>query len=309
MKFTTLDGVELEAAVINAAMIAAAGGHHMSIAQPYADRAAYLLHEILPDLTPEEAAEVAEVRDLAGLPVAEHPERPPFEEPHPTATPSTMVGHGADYIRPGAMPRANHGVLFLSHAPEFNAVSLDCLRQPLESGMLNIARATGSAQFPARFQLVLGMPACPCGGRETLPWSCLCTPVQVRRFTSRVSGPLFDRVDIRLDRKILPGVLPVDVATTRSIVTDARERAARRLAGTPWSTNAQVTGSWLRSDAGKTVVGAANVMDRALERGRITMRGYDRVLRMAWTFADLSLHERPTQVDVDQALELRMVQS
>jgi magnesium chelatase family protein len=204
-------------------------------------------------------------------------------------------------------------VLFLDEAPEFSPAALDALRQPLESGVITISRASGSARFPARFQLVLAANPCPCGNFGSRDTDCTCTPSTRRRYLGRLSGPLLDRVDIRLNvRRITAAQLRLarrtdrpSSASARVRIDAARARAEARLGGTPWRLNGHVPGSWLRSPAGVPRKGATSDLDRALERGGITMRGYDRVLRLAWTIADLDGADRPGQDQVGRALLLR----
>ena len=153
---------------------------------------------LLPDLDAEAAVEVSSVRSLAGLPVGGSlVTRPPLEAPHHSATMAALVGGGSGLVRPGAISRASHGVLFLDEAPEFSAVALDALRQPLETGQITIHRARSVARFPARFQLVLAANPCPCGlgGSD----DCTCTSLMRRRYLGRLSGPLLDRIDLQVE--------------------------------------------------------------------------------------------------------------
>ena len=159
---------------------------------------------------------------------------------------------------------------------------------------------------------MLAANPCPCGNAGSRDQECVCTPFAQRRYLGRLSGPLLDRVDIRLRvERITAAQLRaaaeprVDSATARARVLAARDLAARRLAATPWRLNAEVPGTWLRSPAGVPERGATASLDRALERGAITMRGYDRVLRLAWTLADLDGVERPAAAHVGRALLLR----
>jgi magnesium chelatase family protein len=269
---------------------------------------------LLPDLTAEEALEVASIRSLAGIPVRGGlSTRPPLEAPHHTASAAAIVGGGSGVIRPGAAARAAHGVLFLDEAPEFAPAALDALRQPLESGVIAISRAAATARFPATFQLVLAANPCPCGNAGTRDGECRCSPLSVRRYLGRLSGPLLDRVDIRMDVHRITAAqlrasaeLPrLDTATARERILAARATAAERLRSTPWRLNAQVAGAWLRSPVGAPTKGATAGLDRALERGGITMRGYDRVLRLAWTLSDLDGTTRPDADHVGRALYLR----
>lgn len=302
---------------VEALQLAAAGGHHLYLLGPPGAGKTMLasrLPGILPELSTEAALEVSSVRSLAGLPVGDRPiHRPPFEAPHHTATAAAIVGGGSGLIRPGAAARAGHGVLFLDEAPEFSAVALDALRQPLESGQITISRASGSARFPARFQLVLAANPCPCGNADVAGMECRCTPQVRRRYLGRLSGPLLDRVDLHLTvRRVTAAQLRagaqrgvIDSASARARVLAARARAAERLAGTPWRLSGHVAGSWLRSPAGSVRRGATSALDRALERGALTMRGYDRVLKVAWTIADLEGTDRPGVAEVGRALLLR----
>ncbi len=302
---------------VEAMQIAAAGGHHVYLLGPPGAGKTMLasrLPSLLPDLDPAAGLEVSSIRSLVGMPVgAELARRPPLEMPHHTASAAAIVGGGSGVIRPGAAARAAHGVLFLDEAPEFSPAALDALRQPLESGVITISRASGSARFPARFQLVLAANPCPCGNFGSRDTDCTCTPSTRRRYLGRLSGPLLDRVDIRLNvRRITAAQVRMarrgdrpSSASARVRIDAARARALTRLQGTPWRLNGHVPGSWLRSPAGVPLKGATSVLDRALERGGITMRGYDRVLRLAWTIADLDGADRPGQDQVGRALLLR----
>ena len=294
-------------------LVAAAGGHHVYLLGPPGAGKTMLasrLPGILPDLDADAALEVASIRSLAGMrPASGLSFRPPYEAPHHTATAAAMVGGGSRLIRPGAAARASHGVLFLDEAPEFPSAVLDVLRQPLESGTIAIHRANAVASFPAKFQLVLAANPCPCGNDGTA--ECTCPPIARRRYLGRISGPLLDRVDVqlRVPRITLaalraagerPGLSSADA---RVKVIDARAVAAERLRGTPWRTNAEMPGPWLRGAGGLHPGGrAVAALDRSLERGGITMRGYDRVLKVAWTLADLDGSAVPRAEHVTRAL-------
>ena len=302
---------------VNALVAAAAGGHHMLLLGPPGAGKTMLatrLPGLLPDLDDDAALEVGSLRSLAGLPVGGAlSRRPPFEAPHHTASTAAIVGGGSRQLRPGAAARSSHGVLFLDEAPEFAPSTLDALRQPLECGEITIQRAAAVARFPARFQLVLAANPCPCGQAGSRDAECVCTPNARRRYLQRMSGPLLDRVDIRLRvPRVTAAQLrtgnsgrPLGTAEARDIVEAARGRALSRLAGTGWRCNSAVPGSWLRSSAGVPARGASVALDRALERGLLTMRGHDRVLRLAWTLADLDDVDRPTAEHIGRALYLR----
>ncbi|HAM27357.1 MAG TPA: Mg chelatase-like protein, partial [Microbacteriaceae bacterium] len=204
-------------------------------------------------------------------------------------------------------------VLFLDEAPEFQPAVLDALRQPLESGVVSIHRANAVAQFPAQFQLVMAANPCPCGQYGARDSDCVCPPNARRRYLGRLSGPLLDRIDIQLRISRVTAVrLRIDGDTSglstgraRERVTAARSATGERLAGTPWQLNSQVPGAWLRGRFARLPSAATAAIDRALERGGLTMRGYDRVLRLAWTMADLDGSPRPTTEHVGRALYLR----
>ena len=302
---------------ISAMIAAAAGGHHVFLLGPPGAGKTMLasrLPGLLPDLTPEAAVEVSSIRSLAGLPVGRTlATRPPFESPHHTASAASIIGGGSSVIRPGAAARASHGVLFLDEAPEFASPALDALRQPLESGVITIHRANAIAHFPGSFQLVMAANPCPCGQWGTKDSNCACAPFARRRYLARVSGPLLDRIDIQLRmHRITSTQLRLDEASARMTtaeararVTEARATAQARLARTPWTLNSQVPGAWLRGPQARLSIETTASIDRALERGGITMRGYDRVLRLGWTLADLDGAATPSADHIGRALYLR----
>jgi magnesium chelatase family protein len=309
-----LDVVGNDEAIL-ALQVAAAGGHHVFMLGPPGAGKTMLaarLPGLLPDLAPDASLEVSSLRSLSGRPVVRSLiTRPPLEAPHHTITAAAMVGGGSGQIRPGAAARASHGVLFLDEAPEFGATVLDALRQPLESGRISIHRANAVAHFPARFQLVLAANPCPCG--QFGAGECSCPPNARRRYLARLSGPLLDRIDIQLtvtrvtaaELRLAANGGRLSSAVARERVLQARARAAERLADTPWTLNSEVQGTWLRGHGTRLGTPVTAMLDRALERGGITMRGYDRILRVAWSIADLTGVERPGPDEVGQALYLR----
>lgn len=299
--------------------VAAAGAHHLLLTGPPGAGKTMLaerLPGLLPDLRDTEAMEVTAIHSLCQLPTAgvQLVRRPPFENPHHTATAAAIIGGGSGLPRPGAASRAHRGILFLDEAPEYERRVLDALRQPLESGELVIHRSAGAAAYPARFQLVLAANPCPCGKASGKGIECTCTPFMRRRYMARMSGPLLDRVDIQLqvDRVSLADFGQSggeeDSATVGARVLAARARQLQRLQHWGMETNSQVPGRILRSEL-RLAAATTRILDHALERGVLTARGYDRVLRLAWTLADLAGREQPDGNDIGQALSLRQTAS
>ncbi|SDQ76149.1 YifB family Mg chelatase-like AAA ATPase [Quadrisphaera sp. DSM 44207] len=305
-----------QASARHALEVAAAGGHHLLLLGPPGAGKTMLaarLPGLLPDLDDEEAVEVTAVHSVAGRFDARAGlvRRPPFEDPHHTASAAAVIGGGSRLPAPGAASRAHRGVLFLDEAPEFASRVLEGLRQPLESGELVLARSQGVARFPARFQLVLAANPCPCGRAVGKALECSCTPLARRRYLSRLSGPLLDRVDLQVQ---VDPVSRADVAAAGGAEASAavaarvaRARAAQRerLAGTPWRCNGELPGQLLRGPL-RLPASATREVDSSLDRGLLTVRGYDRVLRSAWTLADLAGLARPDDEHVGQALHWRL---
>ncbi len=262
---------------------------------------------ILPDMAPADALAATSIHSIAGTLDASTGllTRPPFEAPHHSASAAAIVGGGARLARPGAISRAHGGVLFLDEAPEFPTGVLQTLRQPLESGEIVLHRAYGATRYPARFQLVLAANPCPCGHYFGRGGDCSCTPMVRRRYFARLSGPLLDRIDLQVDvlpvrrAQAAPGESSTFVAER---VRQARDRARRRWADFPWTASAQVPSRWLRDNTPRS---AASVAHAAMERGRLSARGADRALRVAWTLADLEAVAQPTSDQVARAMMLR----
>jgi magnesium chelatase family protein len=270
------------------------------------------LPTIMPALDRAAALEVTSIHSVAGTlpPGCPLLAEPPFCAPHHTATKAAIVGGGSGVVRPGAASLAHRGCLFLDEAPEFGRDVLDALRQPLESGEVTIARSGLTARFPARFTLVLAANPCPCAKGAAPKSACSCTPHARRRYLARLSGPLLDRVDLKVE------LLPVSraellsdakLAEPSSVVAArveaARQRAEHRLRGTPWRRNAEVPGKELRC-AFPPAPGALAPLERAMDLGQLSARGVERILRVAWTLADLAAASRPGLDETRYALGL-----
>lgn len=294
--------------------LAAAGGHHLAmIGPPGAGKTmlAARLPGLLPPLTDAEALEVTAIHSVAGELDANTPliARAPFVDPHHSASLVAMIGGGSGDIRPGSVSLAHRGVLFLDEAPEFRRTVLDSLRQPMESGSVLVMRAKQMARFPARFQLVLAANPCPCAAARDI--DCQCAPGVRRRYLGRLSGPLMDRVDIRVDipavdLMALTGQAPPEEssAVIAERVRAARDRAAFRWREAGHRCNAEAASSEVRA-WWSTRCGRPPLLEQAVRVGNLTARGYDRVLRLALTSADLADRGEPSAADVAGALALR----
>jgi magnesium chelatase family protein len=298
-----------------AAEVCAAGGHHLSLVGPPGTGKSMIaerLPGILPPLSTTEALEVTSIRSVAGMPTPGPGlvTVPPFCNPHHTSSLASMIGGGSGLIRPGTVSLAHRGILLLDQAPEFHRDVLDAIRQPLETGAVEIARVTGRVVFPARFTLVLAADPCPCAKITSPGKPCRCSPAACRRYLARVSGPLLDRIDVkvRLQAVSREEILRDKRAAESSAlvaarVAAARERCGARLAGTQWRVNAEIPGTVLRRSFPPDSAALAS-LDRAQELGQVSTRGADKIVRVAWTLADLADLQRPGRDEVVRAIEL-----
>ncbi|SDE42609.1 YifB family Mg chelatase-like AAA ATPase [Rhodococcus tukisamuensis] len=292
--------------------IAAAGAHHLMLTGPPGigkTMLAQRLPGVLPALSDGEALEVTAIHSVAGLLTTERPliTEPPFVAPHHTCSVSALVGGGSGMARPGAVSRAHRGVLFLDECAELGVKALEALRTPLEDGEVRIARRDGVARYPARFQLVLAANPCPCAPPREV--DCICTPTVRRRYLGKLSGPLLDRVDLRVRmRELSVGALNGDAAestaSVRERVSTARAAAVARWQEFGWRTNAEVPGPALRQRF-RLSRRALVPLERGLREGQITARGADRALRVAWTLSDLEGLSVPGEDEVGLALGFR----
>src|SRR5437588_2425939 len=291
--------------------LAAAGGHHLLLSGPPGAGKTMLarcLPGILPPLTLDEAVEVAQVRsilgELGGSPLRW--ERP-FRSPHHSVSTAGLVGGGSGLGRPGEISRADHGVLFLDELAEFQASALQALRQPLESGSVTLTRSRGSVTYPARFTLVAATNPCPCGWLGDDSRACHCPPAAVERYQRSLSGPLLDRIDLRVavSRPPLEALSTAGGAESSALV---RERVVAARAGQllrQGCLNAQLRPAGLRRHA--PLGGGRRLLERWAEERGLTARGFHRTWRVARTAADLDGAEAIGEAHLLEALGYRLL--
>ena len=295
-----------------AAEISAAGGHNfLMIGPPGVGKTmiAERLPSILPPLTQDETLEVSAIHSITNSNREPLSTIAPFISPHHSTTRIAMVGGGAHVIKPGVCSLAHRGVLFIDEAPECGTGVLDSLRQPLESGAITISRANGNLTFPAKFILVLAANPCPCGRFTGKGYGCSCTSVQVRRYLQKLSGPLLDRIDLRVSVENIgrAELLEKENESSHQIrdrVIAARAKAANRFKNEQWRLNSEIPPKALRQQY-QPIKAAMNFLHDELDKERITARGLHKIIRTSWTIADLKGIERPTLSEVTESYRLR----
>ncbi len=295
--------------------VAAAGGHNILMVGPPGSGKTMLaqrLPTILPPLEPDEMLETSRVYSVAGQ---LEPGRPlitarPFRSPHHTISEAGLIG-GGTIPKPGEVSFAHNGVLFLDEAAEFNRSVLDGLRQPLEQGTVTVTRVSGSLRYPARFMFVAAMNPCPCGYYGDRSKDCVCSPVQIRRYRGRLSGPLMDRLDIHLDVPPVPardlrddGPPAETSAVIRARVSAARARQAERYQKDGVICNAQVGPRLLKKYCRLDEAGR-DLLERAMTKLGLSARAHGRIARVARTIADLAGAEAIEVAHVAEAIQYR----
>lgn len=298
--------------------IAAAGGHNLLLCgSPGSGKSmlARRLPTILPPLTPEEALTASKIHSVCGLLPRNSGllHTRPYRAPHHTISDVGLMGGGST-ISPGEISLAHNGVLFLDELPEFSRRTLETLRQPLESGVVTISRASGSMDFPCDFMLVAAMNPCPCGYLGDPRHSCRCNFAAIDRYRRKISGPLLDRFDMIIE---VPPVVPAGLlskpdgessATIRARVVAARERQQKRYAAFGVTCNARLSGKQLRKFCPLSPA-QQDMLLNAVEQFGLSARAFDRILRVARTIADLAGREYPSDNDLFEAIQFRQFET